>query len=885
MSMLHTDAVTISRAAAPVDRTRPAAQRRKKPLLVADLFCGAGGSSTGAQKALRALGFFMSLVAVNHWPVAIETHSRNHPEARHYCVNLDAARPVELVPEGYLDLLMASPECTHHSRARGGKPMNDQSRMSASHIIRWCTDLRVKTVLIENVPEWEEWGPLNAKTNRPVKSRQGEYFRAFVAHMRAIGYRVEWRILNAADYGDATTRKRLFMICRADRKPIVWPEPTHSKDGESTLFGTRRKWRSARTIINWKRRGQSIFDRPRPLAPKTLERIMAGSTKFRWPAPYTLALQRALYESLTFYISRAETFLAVPLPADEKGRAKAQKRQATEKRFLAYAKERLERLTTEMTAGPAAGGDRAQPMMVVLRQHMDGRSLDEPIPTVSAGGTHVGIAEPAAFVLNRHGDNGAHNRASSADEPTPTATASGAGYIVQATEAGAFTCANRTNNRPQSVDGPIPSIVTSGSIFMAEPVSDLPAFVLAQGATGAPRDVSDPLPTIVGAGAISCLEPVLITLTGGDKPKAARDVDEPLGTITTHNGVGIAEAFTFPVNQGHDCKRGHRSVADPLPTILTRESLGVVEPCIVVMKGRSNAASVDSPMPTATAHARHLGVAEGTAEPLIAPYYGKGSGETCSGVDTPLPTVTAKARFGMVEPHADAFVVSTRHGKEGAGPAPRSVGQPVPTITAGGSQPCVVEPTAEAFLVPHFGEREGQAPRNHSVEVPLPTVTSQGAGSLVEAEAQPVIVQFDQTGRVGGHFRSVDEPTFTVVTKQNQALVQALAREIANDNALRKAAFQGRLVVVDGEARIIDILFRMLDPLELARAMGFSDEEATYEFVGTATEVTKQIGNAVPVNTACALVTAIFGGGAEVENDNTGRPSRSPKAPDMRAAA
>ena len=125
--------------------------------LVADLFCGAGGSSAGARRALAALGFQMNLVAVNHWNVAIETHSRNHPEARHYCQDVNAVKPAVLVPEGKLDLLMASPTCTYHSRARGGKPINDQGRMDPWAIVHWCTELRVRRLLVENVPEFVDW--------------------------------------------------------------------------------------------------------------------------------------------------------------------------------------------------------------------------------------------------------------------------------------------------------------------------------------------------------------------------------------------------------------------------------------------------------------------------------------------------------------------------------------------------------------------------------------------------------------------------------------------------------------------------------------------------------------------------------------------------------
>jgi DNA (cytosine-5)-methyltransferase 1 len=125
----------------------------RKRMLVADLLCGAGGSSTGCQRALAEMGLEMELVCLNHWPTAIETHRRNHPEARHYCQDISTVRPHLIVPEGYLDLLMASPSCTHHSVARGGKPTSDQQRSDPWHIITWLTELRVKRIIIENV--WE----------------------------------------------------------------------------------------------------------------------------------------------------------------------------------------------------------------------------------------------------------------------------------------------------------------------------------------------------------------------------------------------------------------------------------------------------------------------------------------------------------------------------------------------------------------------------------------------------------------------------------------------------------------------------------------------------------------------------------------------------------
>src|SRR5271168_873919 len=128
----------------PAEPSRSAKPRRAPRMLVADLFCGAGGTSKGARKALDLLGLKMDLVAVNHWPIAVDTHKRHNPGARHYCQDVATLRPRVAVPEGYLDLLMASPTCTHHSRARGGQPTSDQQRMDPWHVVTWCTELRVK---------------------------------------------------------------------------------------------------------------------------------------------------------------------------------------------------------------------------------------------------------------------------------------------------------------------------------------------------------------------------------------------------------------------------------------------------------------------------------------------------------------------------------------------------------------------------------------------------------------------------------------------------------------------------------------------------------------------------------------------------------------------
>lgn len=262
----------------------------------ADLFCGAGGTSTGLVDAAARLGARLDLTAVNHWPVAVETHARNHPDARHLCESLDSIDPRK-VCDG-LDVLWASPECTHHSRARGGKPINDQSRSTAWCVIRWAEALRPKWIGVENVQEFAEWAPLGAE-GKPLKSRRGEVFTAWVNALRALGYTVEWRVLCAADYGAATTRTRLYVLARRDGGkrgvgPIPWPAQTHAqRDVAPSLFGARQPWRAAKDIIDWSVAGRSIFGREKSLAPRTLERIAAGAQKF-WGVdlqPFLIAME------------------------------------------------------------------------------------------------------------------------------------------------------------------------------------------------------------------------------------------------------------------------------------------------------------------------------------------------------------------------------------------------------------------------------------------------------------------------------------------------------------------------------------------------------------------------------------------------------------------
>ncbi|NBW11356.1 MAG: DNA cytosine methyltransferase [Caulobacteraceae bacterium] len=247
-----------------------------KQLNCCDLFCGAGGTSAGAESTGAARVRF----AVNHWSVAVQTHAANFPDARHVNSRLDQVNPGECER---IDLLFASPECTHHSRARGGRPTSDQQRSGAWDVMRWIEHHRPSWVVVENVVEFEQWGPIG-DDGRPLVSKRGAFFRAWIAAIEAAGYRVDWRQLNAADFGAATSRNRLFVVARKGNRMPLFPEPTHTRyaGGELPGLGLPR-WRAAAEVVDWSLPCPSIFNRKRPLAPKTIARIEAGLRRFVGP--------------------------------------------------------------------------------------------------------------------------------------------------------------------------------------------------------------------------------------------------------------------------------------------------------------------------------------------------------------------------------------------------------------------------------------------------------------------------------------------------------------------------------------------------------------------------------------------------------------------------
>lgn len=258
-------------------------------LLYIDLFCGAGGTSTGVENARVNESQCAKVIAcVNHDVNAIASHAANHPDALHFTEDIRTLELSGLVahvekmkmqyPDAYV-VLWASLECTNFSKAKGGQPRDADSRTLAEHLFRYIEAINPDYIQIENVEEFMSWGDMDEK-GHPVSKDKGRCYEKWKRNVKKYGYDFDWRILNAADYGAYTTRKRFFGIFAKKGLPIVFPEATHCKNGRKDMFSKLEKWRPVKEVLDFSDEGESIFTRKKPLAEKTLERIYAGLIKF-----------------------------------------------------------------------------------------------------------------------------------------------------------------------------------------------------------------------------------------------------------------------------------------------------------------------------------------------------------------------------------------------------------------------------------------------------------------------------------------------------------------------------------------------------------------------------------------------------------------------------
>ena len=430
----------------------------------ADLFCGGGGTSTGLGNAAREMGRPVNLVAVNHWRIALNTHRENHPWARHLWADLDSLNPREVIkdmPGQRLHILVASPECIFHSNARGGKPIKEQLRASAWCVPRWIESGQPEEVLMENVPEFRKWGPLDKKGMR-MKYRAGETYEAYLNAIRSLGYTVEDRIICAADYGDPTTRTRLFIRAKKGNCKIKWPEPTHSETGTDNL----EKWIAARDIIDWNLKGQSIFNRKKPLKPATLKRIEAGLRKYggKNAEPFLVAMYG------NSYVREVDK----PIPTITAG---ADKLALVEPFLIKY-------------HGDHAGRDDS-----ARRVH----SVDKPIATLDTS-NRFGLCEPFIMPID-NGSNGSSG-SRSIQKPLPTVIASKERLgLVEP-----FITIFKGQSKARGINEPLPTLTTQPHLYLCEP------FIVKYYGSGIAKSVKETLDTITTADRFGLVEPVQLDI-------------------------------------------------------------------------------------------------------------------------------------------------------------------------------------------------------------------------------------------------------------------------------------------------------------------------------------------------------------------------------------
>ncbi len=529
---------------------------KPRELNTVDLFCGAGGATTGLEMALARMGFRHRGIAINHWRVAVDTMRANHPDVDTKQMSIEEAVPADLVPGGVVDFLWASPSCTHHSRAKGGKPRSNQLRAQPELILTWLDQLFVRRLCVENVPEFVEWGPLSA-AGRPIESKKGACFRAWIAALEARNYRVEWRILNCADYGDATTRRRFFLqAVRRGCGRIVWPEPEYAENPETDLWGhTPKRWRGIRECLDLSDTGKSIFNRDRPLADNTLRRVFVGLRKY-----CGMDFQMDFLGADGADEARLRT-LDAPLATQPAGG----NRTALVRTFLVRFNRNgdAESIDKPLSTVTASGQHHALCNAFIVRQNRGcfAEDANRPLSSQQASTVHHAVCQPVvvdhfrngearpttepigsqttherysvvqafAVDMSHPGDKADEGRVSPCSKPLKTATA-------RNNTAAAFIVTEQAGNAPRSADDPIRAQTAVRKDYVVRPL------VIGQQSGAECRPADEPCPTIATAGAVRAITPVPVAVVDMSRP-AGHDsghitpADKPIRTVTTFDNL------------------------------------------------------------------------------------------------------------------------------------------------------------------------------------------------------------------------------------------------------------------------------------------------------------------------------------------------------------
>lgn len=481
--------------------------------IIVDNFAGGGGASTGIELATGR----PVTIAINHDPDAILMHKTNHPFTEHYQASVWDVDPCEVAKGRPVGLAWFSPDCKHFSKAKGGKPVDKNIRGLAWIVLRWAGTVRPRVIILENVEEFQTWGPV--RRGHPVKSKAGQTFHKWLSQLEALGYAVEWRELVAADYGAPTTRKRFFLVARCDGAPIVWPEPTHAPAGSrEVLEGKKKPWRSAAEVIDWSLPCPSIFDTreairekyglsaQRPLRPNTMRRVIRGVDKFAIKAP--------------------EPFLVVVNHAgDFRGQNTA---------------DPLQTVTAKHGYGVAS--PLLAPLTVTNTTNSTGADAGAPVHTVTTAGNQMLIAPTLAAI----GQTGGGERGRKITEPTHTQVSKAEECLVAAAMIQYHT--EQTERvRGQGLADPLMTIDASNRYGLAAAT-----LVKYYGNDRHGQKIRDPLHTVTAKDREGLATTHLVKMKGTN---LGGPMSEPVQTITAGGGhFGVVTTTVVKAEPGADLK-------------------------------------------------------------------------------------------------------------------------------------------------------------------------------------------------------------------------------------------------------------------------------------------------------------------------------------------
>lgn len=500
-------------------------------LLYIDLFCGAGGTSTGVELAVDKSGQKLAKViaCVNHDANAIASHAANHPDALHFTEDIrtlelsplveQVNRMKQLYPEAHL-VLWASLECTNFSKAKGGQSRDADSRTLAEHLFRYIDVINPDLIQIENVEEFMCWGDLD-ENGKPVSKDKGRLYLRWVNTVKKYGYNFDHRILNAADFGAYTSRKRFFGQFAKKGIPIVWPEPTHCKEGSSTLFGELQKWKPVKDVLDFSDEGTTIF-REKVLAEKTLERIYAGLIKF-------VAGGKDAFMIKWNSMSRTGKYQAPdvdePCPVvSTQNRLGVAQVCFLSKQFSGHPESK--NVSVDEPAGAITCKDHHAFVTAYYGGKDHNSSVDVPAPTLTT-------KDRLAFISAYYGNG--HNHC--VDEPAPTVTTKDRFSLIESR----FMCSYNFKDAGKDINQPCPTILTKDRLSLVSPF-----FMNQYSGGGQVSDVNSPCPAVTTTPKQNLITPRFIDQQyGQSKPSSP---ENPLGCITASPKYNLVSCKPWIMN-------------------------------------------------------------------------------------------------------------------------------------------------------------------------------------------------------------------------------------------------------------------------------------------------------------------------------------------------